>query len=260
MEIKNNKSKALTSQEIDLLSYLELKSEEVYTRDEINEFFNDNKKTAGYIIKKLLEKKRLLSLIKNTYLVVPLKAPPGLWSANEYSIAKKLIKNSTYYIGYAGVFNSYGFTEQVAQMVHILNDTYSGEKIILGIKYKMIKVLKNRFYGLEERIIDNKIVVFPKKERAMIDVFEFYKNNPRKAFKILNEHIAKLNIKVFVNFVSKYPVQIIRRRIGYFLNQLNIVDTLLDKIDSGRKGYSPLYEKISLKGRINKRWRVIINE
>ena len=259
MLTKNNISKSLAPLEIDLLSYLEFKNQEIYTREELFDFIKDNKKTA-YLIKKLLEKKRLLSLFKNTYLLVPVKAPQGLWSGNEYIIAKKLARDSKYYIGFTSVFNSYGFTEQVSQMVYIVNNKYSGVKVIQGIKYKLMKVTSKKMFGLEERIIHNEAVVFSSKERAMIDIFEFYKKNIKQAYAILRNQLASLNIKTFIRNVVEYPTQITRRRIGYFLEQLKIEKKLLDTIDVGKKGYSSLYGKISLSGKINQRWRVIVNE
>ncbi len=130
-------------------------------------------------------------------------------------------------------------------------------KTIFGVPYKLMKVLPNRFYGLEKRKINNEDVTFPKKERAVIDVFEFY--NINRAFKILRNQMDKLNMTLFIEYLTQYPVQSIRRRIGYFLEQLDISKNLLNKIDVGEKGYSPLCYSCSNKGKINKRWRLIIN-
>lgn len=187
-----------------------------------------------------------------------MKAPQGQWKGNEYLISKALARDANYYIGYSAVFNSYGFIDQVAQMIYVINDKYSISKTIFGVTYKLKKVLPNRLYGLEKRKIKNEDVFFPKKERAMIDVFEFYDTN--RAYKILMSQMKKLNITLFVEYVSGYPVQSIRRRIGYFLEQLNVNIALLKKIKVGQKGFSPLYDTRSNRGSVNKKWRLIVNE
>ena len=225
--MKINKIKTLSAREIELLTRLEFEGKEIYTRKEIISFCKD-KRNAVYLIKKLLEKKRLRKIIKNIYFFVPMKAPQGRWTANEYLISKALARKATYYIGYSTVFNSYGFVDQVAQLVHVVNDRYSMSK-----------------------------TTFPKKERAMIDVFEFY--SVSGACNILCNQIDKLNMALFIEYLTQYPVQSIRRRIGYFLEQLDISKNFLNKIDVGEKGYSPLYYSRSNKGKINKRWRLIIN-
>ena len=120
MKPKIMTKKTLSGKEIDLITRLEFEGKDVYTKEEIN-FFCGNKQKATYLIKKLLEKKRLRKIIKNTYLFIPMKAPRGKWAGNEYVIAKALINEAKYYIGYSSVFNSYGFTEQVAQMIHVEN-------------------------------------------------------------------------------------------------------------------------------------------
>ncbi len=248
--------KTLSAQEIELLARLEFEGKEIYGREEIVSFCKDKQK-AAYLIKKLLGKKRLRKIIKNVYLLIPMKAPQGQWKGNEYLISKALARDADYYIGYAPVFNSYGFIDQVSQMIYVINDNYSIIKTIFGVTYRFKKVLPNRLYGLEKRKIKNEEVSFPKKERAMIDVFEFYDIN--RAYNILKSQMNKLDIDLFVEYVSQFPVQSVRRRIGYFLEQLNVSKALLKKIKVGSKGFSPLYDTRSNKGKINKTWRLIIN-
>jgi predicted transcriptional regulator of viral defense system len=256
MKTEISRLKTLSAKEIELLNRLEFEGKEIYTRDDIVSFCA-NKQKAAYLIKKLLEKKRLRTIVKNVYLFVPMKAPDGQWAGNEYLIAKALARRAQYYIGYSTVFYSYGFTNQLAQLIHVVNDRYSILKTIFGVRYKLIKVLPNRIYGLQTRKIKNEDVVFPKKERAMIDVFEFY--DVKKAYSILSSQIGKLDIPVFIEYLTQYPVQKIRRRIGYFLEKLGISKKLLEKIDVGQKGYSSLYDTGSGKGKIDKTWRLIIN-
>ncbi|MCL5730442.1 MAG: hypothetical protein M1165_02655 [Candidatus Pacearchaeota archaeon] len=186
-----------------------------------------------------------------------MKAPNGQWKGNEYLIAKALARGRRYYIGYSTVFNSYGFTNQVAQMMHVVNDKYSIRKSIFGLAYKLIKVLPDRLYGLETRNIKNEDVVFPKKERALIDVFEFFETD--RASSILRENISRLDKKLFIAYVARYPVQSVRRRIGYLLEQAGIDKYSLKKIYPGEKGYTPLYNNRSKKGKIDARWKLIIN-
>jgi predicted transcriptional regulator of viral defense system len=246
----------LSTKEIDLLSRLEFEGKEVYTREEIN-FFCGNKQKSAYLIKKLLEKKRFRKIVKNVYFFIPIKAPGGRWAGNEYVIAKALARRANYYIGYSSVFNSYGFTDQVAQMIHIVNDKYSLKKDFGGIRYKLIKVLSDRLYGLETRRIGKEDIVFVSKERALIDAFDFY--GVKKGLDILTEQLSKMDVPVLVDYIARYPVCAIRRRMGYFLERLGAPQKLLSKIDVGIKGYSFLYDTEAKKGKIDKRWRIIVN-
>ena len=249
--------KTLSSKEIDLIIRLEFEGKEIYTKEDIN-FFCGSKQKGAYLIKKLLEKKRLRKIIKNTYLFIPMKAPQGRWAGNEYVIAKALINGAKYYIGCSCVFNSYGFTEQVAQMIHVVNDKYSLKKTIGGVRYKLIKVMPDRIYGLETRKISREDIMFASKERALLDTFEFY--DVKKASDILTEQLKNIDVTIFADYVARYPVQIIRRRIGFFLEKLGISQKVLNKIDVGQKGYSFLYDTEAKKGKIDKKWRIIINE
>jgi len=256
MKPKINAYNGLTPNEIGLLARLEYEGKEVYTRKDILSFCG-GEKDANYLIRRLLIKKRLRPIVKNVYLFIPMKAPGGQWAGNEYVIAKALARGSNYYIGYSSVFNSYGFTDQVAQMIHVMNEKYSLMKKFDGVGYKLIKTLPDRMYGLESRRINREDIVFASKERALIDVFEFY--NVKNAYSILSDQISQINMAGFINYLAQYPVQKIRRRVGYFLEKLGVNKKLLSKINIGEKGYSPLYDIVSNRGKIDNRWRLIIN-
>ncbi|MBU0693595.1 MAG: hypothetical protein KKC11_02855 [Candidatus Omnitrophica bacterium] len=256
MKPKINEYNGLTPNEIDLLARFEYEGKDVYTRKDIISFCAGGK-NVDYLVRRLLIKNRLKNIVKNVYLFIPMKAPQGKWAGNEYVIAKALARGANYYIGYSSVFNSYGFTEQVAQMMHVLNDKYSLKKTVSGVRYKLIKVLPDRIYGLETRKINREEVVFASKERALIDTFGFY--SIRKASDILAEQLKNMNVEVLVDYIARYPVQAIRRRMGYFLEKLKAPRKVLSKIDVGKKGYSFLYDTETKKGKANKKWRVIIN-
>ncbi len=248
--------RTLSTKEVDLLSRLEFEGKEVYTKEDIN-LFCGNRLKAAYLIKKLLEKKRLRKIVKSVYFFIPMKAPGGRWAGNEYVIAKALARGANYYIGYSSVFNSYGFTDQVAQMIHVANDKYSLKKDFGGIRYKLIKVLSDRIYGLETRRINREDIVFVSKERALIDAFDFY--GVKRGFSILTEQLSGMDVAALVDYIARFPVCVIRRRMGYFLEKLVIPQKLLSKINAGTKGYSFLYDTGAKKGKIDKRWRVIVN-
>jgi predicted transcriptional regulator of viral defense system len=256
MKLKIKTYSSLTPEEIDLLARLEYEGKEVYAREDIVSFCG-GERNANYLIRRLLVKNRLRTIVKNVYLFIPMKAPQGKWAANEYVIAKALARGANYYIGYSSAFNSYGFTDQMAQMIHVVNEKYSFMKTIGGIRYKLIKVLSDRIYGVESRSINGEDVVFASRERSLIDAFDFY--DVKKAYDILAEQLGRMNMPLLLDHVARYPVQLVRRRMGYFLGRLGVAEELLKKIDAGMKGYSFLYDSEPQKGKTDRRWRVIVN-
>ncbi|MCB9757945.1 MAG: hypothetical protein H6753_05955 [Candidatus Omnitrophica bacterium] len=256
MKQKIKQLSALTSEEVDLMMRLEWARKPIYTREELYAQCK-NKSKADYLIKQLLRKSRLKSLSKNIYLLIPIRVPGASWGVNEFLASKALVRGSRYYIAYSGVFNSYGFTEQVAAMVHVINEKYSLKKNICGVRYQFIKKKADRFYGLVPRMIDGEEIVFPSKERALIDVFEFY--GDKSAEQILKAQLSRINVELLVEYVVQYPVVAIRRRMGFALENCGVEKRLLKKIQVGDRGYTPLYNFLVRKGPINKSWRLIIN-
>ncbi len=143
-------------------------------------------------------------------------------------------------------------------MIHVVNDKYSIRKTVGGVRYKLIKVLPGKIYGLGTRRISKEDIFFASKEKALLDTFEFY--DVKRESNILTKKLKNIDVSVFVDYVARYPVQIIRRRIGFFLEKLGVSQRMLNKINTGQKGYSFLYNTEAKNGRANKKWRIIIND
>ena len=141
--------------------------------------FQDIKKISGLesnILKKILfrlQKNGWIERIeKGKYMIIPLEAKKGKYTLNEFVIGSLLI--NPYCIAYWSALNYYGMTEQIPTTVFI--QTTSRKKRqrleIFGVKYKIIRLKQNKFFGQRKEWFENVQVNITDREKTIIDCLD----------------------------------------------------------------------------------------
>jgi predicted transcriptional regulator of viral defense system len=257
------KYKGLSKDEIYLISRAEFEKQKLITREFTLKLFTDYKK-ADNILNRLTKKGRLLQITRGKYFIVPIKAPDQLWTPNEFITAKYWMNDTPYYIGYFTMYNYWGFSEQIPQIVYILNTKKSETKKISNINFKAVKITEKKYYGIKKIKIEDEEINISDKERTLIDLIY----NPPGSFSIMKsiliENIDKMDLNKFSKYLAKYPIRAIMKRAGYILENYGINSEQVNKMKKELVN-DPTYvvlnpEKKSRKGKINKDWKLIINE
>jgi predicted transcriptional regulator of viral defense system len=259
--MSHKKYKGLSKDELYLISRAEYEKQKLLTNEYARKVFGDPKKAAN-TLDKLKRKGRLIQIERGKYFVVPIKSPNQLWSPNEFITAKYWMGNTPYYLGYFGMYNYWGFTEQIPQTVFILNTGKSRTKIIGNIRYKAAKIGKNKYYGITRIRVDDEEICVSDKERTLVDFIY----NPVGSFenikKVLKDNVNKIDISRFIGYLVRFPVAAVRKRAGYLLEELELPDLYLSRLKS-RLGKSDNFIVLDPSrprlGKINKDWGIIVN-
>ena len=255
---------SLSRDEMELVSRLEYQDIRILSRQYLLNVYPRNVRKVDNLLSNLTKKGRLKQLARTKYLVIPIKAPYQVWGENEFIIADALMEGRDYYIGYNNMFNFYGFVQQVPQTIFILNTRYSKEKIIDSTKYKFIKIASKKLYGLTSLRIDGVKVKISNKERTLVDLVYYYKpiGSIKQALRIVSEQAKFIDLNKFIRYVVRFPNLATRKRIGYLLEIKGIagerLQPLLGSIRRSRS-LAILYESRFRRGKINRKWGLIIN-
>lgn len=152
-KIVNNLTKAgyITEREREVIGRLSYEKADVISRQKFDEYFAKYPKNVrSKLVYKLVKKGILSPIKKGLYIYSPIESGPNGRNINEYLIPGFLIPDGNYYIGYNNMFNYYKFTDQITQVVYVLNTSIQSERIIGGIRYKLLKIPKDRMYGIAE--------------------------------------------------------------------------------------------------------------
>ncbi|MDD3175712.1 MAG: hypothetical protein PHU51_04505 [Candidatus Nanoarchaeia archaeon] len=134
----------LSKKEIEVISELEFYEKYYFTREDIIHHFK-NKSSMNHTIHKLLKKKRIISLNKNKYYLVPIKAKSGSWVDHSFIVVDEVMNGEDYYIGGWSSAHYWRLTEQVPMKIEVYSKKRSGKKRYLNTSIIFRKTRENKF-------------------------------------------------------------------------------------------------------------------
>lgn len=126
--------KGLSSKEMQVIAELEFNKKYFFSREDIKHNFN-SESSMRHTIHKLLEKKRIISLNKNKYYLIPIKAKAGKWADDEFILADEIMNGKDYFIGGWSAANYWRLTKQIPTKIEVYSLKRSGQKTILNTQF-----------------------------------------------------------------------------------------------------------------------------
>jgi predicted transcriptional regulator of viral defense system len=240
---------------IDILKKLANK-QNIFTFQDIKKISGLDKKILNKIMFRLEKKGWIERIEKGKYMIIPLEAKKGKYTLNEFVIGSLLVK--PYCIAYWSALNYYGMTEQIPTTVFIQTTSRKKKQMleIFGVKYKIIKVKEEKFFGRREEWFEKMKIMITNREKTIIDCLDKprYCGGIIEVAKALKE--SKIEYKKLINYAEKNNNSGVIRRLGYlsdilFLNiNVPIVKT---------KNYLYLDPTMPHNGPKISKWRLIDN-
>ncbi|MBN2755092.1 MAG: hypothetical protein JXR81_09585 [Candidatus Goldbacteria bacterium] len=264
--MSNNTTKTdyITQREKEVIGRLSYEKADIVTRFQFDAYFSKYPKNVRSKLIYRLKKKGILKKIKNgLYVYSPIEAGPGGRNISEYRIPALLFPDGEYYMGYSPMYNYYKFTDQIYQVVYLLNTKLQRKINAGGLRFNLLKIQKSRMYGLMEADFTGTKVKISDRERTLVDLL--YYSAPvgglKKAYKIMTDEVknGRINLKKFISYLEIFPSAYVRKRAGYILENSGVkTGKLVKTINSS--SLMGLYEGRGRKGKIDKKWGVIIND
>ncbi len=209
-----------------------------------------------------LEKAGILERIeKGKYLVIPIGAEKGKYTLNEFVIGASLLNTNNYSISYWSALHHYGLTEQIPNVVFIQTDERKKKTNIkvFGVNYKIIRVNKDKIFGIQKLWFQNKAINITDKEKTIIDCLDKpqYCGGLIEVFKALNNiKDEKYSKEKLIDYALKMNNSGITRRLGYICEYVGI-NINIPKPKT--RNYLYLDPTMPKRGKPNAKWRLIIN-
>lgn len=240
---------------IDLLNSL-AREGNTFTFEDALKISKMSKKSLQKLLYRMQESNTIERIERGKYLLIPLGADKGSYTLHEFVIGSMLME--MYCIAYWSALNYYGLTEQIPTTVFIQTTTrkFQNNMEIFGVKYKVVKVKKEKMFGIKKEWIEENPVNITTKEKTIIDCLDKpqYCGGIVEVAKALKN--KELNIAELSSFAEKIGNSGVIRRLGYLCEILNIkID--LPKINT--RNYLLLDPTMSRTGKNNARWRLVMN-
>lgn len=217
-----------------------------------------------------MARKRLIARVRGGVYLVPMRLPlGGKWTPSEALALNTLIggKGGRYQVCGLAAFNRLGLDEQVPQEIQVLNNRYSGSRRVGGLRFRLIKVATRRLGGTESvRFADGQRMPFASRPRALFDALYDGKrfNTQLRACTWIRDELDARRVAAadLVSMCERYGDGKTARRMGALLGALGTGEVLLRRL--GRVAGSvrilvPLVPQLPPKGRVDRRWGVVIN-
>lgn len=265
ISMKSNTMKSLSSRETEIIARLAYEKAAIITSRMFDSYFRFPPLLRNKIISRLTKKGVLRAIKRGVYFFSPLESGPAGSSINEFLVPPVFFPKGNYYIGYSTMYNYYGFTDQIFQVMYVLNTAIQREKVVGNMRLRMAKIPESRMYGIEEIKISDAEVLVSDRERTLVDLIYFPEpvGGMKRAFEILKEQVKgrKVDIARLMRYALKFPYNSTAKRIGYALEKAGLnKKSLAPLLKVARKtSLINLYPSKSRKGKINKNWMVIEN-
>lgn len=258
--------KVLGPRETEVIARLAYEKLSVVTVGQFDRLFGFDVSLRKQLFFRLKRKRILTPITRGVYFFSPLESGPFGRRMNEYLVPPILFPQGNYYVGYSTLYNYYGFTDQIFQVMYILNTSRQRRRVIGGVEFKLVLVSPKRMYGFEKTKVQGSEVIISDRERTLIDLFYFPDpvGGLRQAFEVLKLQVKeqKADAKKLIKYALRFPSISTRKRIGYALEKCGISDATLKPLirSVAKSSLLPLYGAKSRKGAIDQKWKLIIDD
>jgi len=125
-------------------------------QDVVREFPGKNRIHLARILADMVENGMLCKIARNNYHIIPLQADPKAYVPDGHQVAKYIMQNKEYYIGYASAMKihvlssqSEAGASQAREYVVTKKQTKPAIRSIWGIRYQFIQHDATRFFGFD---------------------------------------------------------------------------------------------------------------
>jgi len=254
--------RTLSKRESFLLSGLAASGRTLFTIEDARARLDTTKANTRKLLYRLHRKQWIRRLERGKYLILPLAAGPEVqWAEHEYLIAASLV--DSYYLAYATALRYYGYSDRLPAQVIIATTQRKRPVTISGINYRFVTLQPYKFFGFVPVSLLGRTVQMAEREKAVADGFDRPEltEGVLEAAKGLWFGSRELDFEKVVTYTLRLRNQVAARRLGFWMELLNLGnERLLSTLEGGRgHSYAFLEPSGADTGSRNARWRLIIN-
>lgn len=236
------------------------------TDDVRKEFSNISPSHLANTLMKMVKSNMLIRLNRGLYYIVPLEHSSPKFIPNWHLVAKYMLRNKNYYIGYYSALELHKLITQPSLTEIVVTDIQikPSNIEIQGIRFQFIVHKKDRFFGIEKTWIDNyNKVQCSDLEKTLVDSFinPHYSNGIVEISKAVYETRNKIDQGKIIDYFTRTGNKVAARRYVFICDLLDISssyhESLLQNNMTG--SVQRLDTSAPDEGRINTKYGIKIN-
>lgn len=238
---------------IELLNKLARKK--IFTIEEAVKITGLGKNTLKVLLNRLEKRGWVERIEKGKYMIIPLGAEKGEYTLHEFIIGSLLVKPSA--MAYWSALNYHGFTEQIPNTVFVQTTARKKRQDlrIFGVRYKIVRIKPEKFFGIEKVWIEEFQVPITDREKTVVDCLD----KPRYCGGIIEVAKAfreELEAEKLREYALRMNNSAVIRRLGYLCDYFGVN---IDLPKPKTRNYILLDPTMPRKGNVDSKWRVTVN-
>jgi predicted transcriptional regulator of viral defense system len=165
-----------------------------------------------------------------------------------------------YAISYWSALNHHGLTEQIPGSVFLQTTSWKEKQTVkvFGVKYKIVRIKSEKFFGLQKVWIENTQINITDKEKTIIDCLDkpHYCGGMIEVIKALKNGRKELDFKKLSQYANQIGNSGVVRRLGYVCDLLNIKIKLTSP---NVRNYLLLDPTMPVDQKKNAKWKLVVN-
>lgn len=205
------------------------------TSDVREEFTNVSPSHLTNTLMRMVKRNMLIRLSRGLYYIVPLEHNSPKFIPNWHLVAKYLLRNKNYYIGYYSAFQIHKLITQPSLTEIVVTDVQikPSNIEIQGVRFQFITHRKDRFFGIKNTWIDdyNKVQCSDL-EKTLVDSFinPHYSNGMVEIAKAVYETRNSINYDKIITYFTKSGNKVAARRYVFICDLLEVGSSIHDSL------------------------------
>ncbi|WP_461864097.1 type IV toxin-antitoxin system AbiEi family antitoxin domain-containing protein [Thermococcus sp.] len=227
----------------------------VFTIEEAAKITGLDRNTLKVLLSRLEKRGWVERIEKGKYIIIPLGAEKGEYTLHEFIIGSLLVKPSA--IAYWSALNYHGFTEQIPSTVFVQTTARKKKQDlrIFGVRYKIIRIKPEKYFGVEKIWIEEFQVPITDREKTVIDCLDKprYCGGIIEVAKAFREELEGEKLREYALGMNNSAVI---RRLGYLCDYFGVN---IDLPKPKTRNYILLDPTMPREGNVEGKWRIIAN-
>jgi len=258
--------KTLSNKSAEVIKHFNDLNHPAFTLDEASLLLKTSTKDAvKKLMRDMIKRGLLLRLKEGVYWIIPYEQEASTYFPNWHMIAKYLVGDADYYIGYYSAMEIHSLITQPSLLERIVVNKQVRPTIleIKGIKFQFIYHNKNHFFGNKKIWIDgfNKVSCSDLEKTFVDGLYKpDYAGGIIEIAKALYKSRGQIDFQKLYHHCERFKTQSVIKRLGFLLELLEIDTPISESLQRIKSDsfilLEPSYEK---KGKWINKWNVLQN-
>ena len=258
--------KTLSNKSAAVIKHFNDLNQPAFTLDEAYLLLKKSTKDAvKKLMRDMIKRGLLLRLKEGVYWIIPYEQEASTYFPNWHMIAKYLIGDAAYYIGYYSAMEIHSLITQPSLVERIVVNKQVKPTIleIEGIKFQFIYHNKDHFFGNEKIWIDgfNKVICSDLEKTIIDGLYKpDYAGGIVELAKALYKSKDKIDYQKLYHYCERFKTQSVIKRLGFLLELLEIKNPISESLQRIKSDsyilLEPSHEK---KGKSISKWSILQN-